>query len=442
MSRINKFVLTVSLLIFIMISAVACGIYTQMVKERVYSLKQSVIDTAFAVANIAEYRRSVAIDLINTLNPTEEQLLVGLRTAYADSVSPSYLYDVGPYLISSDECIQVKEFEKNYCADIMQVVKYRHVKNTGFISFDGKTFVYYLYPVTHNRSLIFLLGLERFSLLSKSLAMDSENLMFSLFKNGKPVTGDEYNAKNAIFTVSEAMEHFAYLPTGLYVFAYKKDVYLRVCTLIIFFAALVAVISGASCLYLVRRVINRGIVEKEAIINNHFERVLDGGLFFSAADVKKLYSMYNSAFLDDLTKAMGRKSFDEDLKALPEKGGYLCLFDVDKFKNINDTFGHLLGDEVLMKVVKILKSQIPVDKGKIYRFGGDEFAVIYTGGTLEELLSILKEIVHFQVGSINLSTSIGVAHSNECTTVERLKILADERLYKSKKNGRAQISWQ
>ena len=79
MSRINKFVLTVSLLIFIMISAVACGIYTQMVKERVYSLKQSVIDTAFAVANIAEYRRSVAIDLINTLNPTEEQLLVGLR---------------------------------------------------------------------------------------------------------------------------------------------------------------------------------------------------------------------------------------------------------------------------------------------------------------------------------------------------------------------------
>ncbi len=74
MSRINKFVLTVSLLIFIMISAVACGIYTQMVKERVYSLKQSVIDTAFAVANIAEYRRSVAIDLINTLNPTEEQL--------------------------------------------------------------------------------------------------------------------------------------------------------------------------------------------------------------------------------------------------------------------------------------------------------------------------------------------------------------------------------
>ncbi len=59
--------------------------------------------------------------------------------------------------------------------------------------------------------------------------------MFSLFKNSKPVTGDEYNAKNAIFTVSETMEHFSFAD-GLYVFAYKKDVYFQVCTLIIFFA--------------------------------------------------------------------------------------------------------------------------------------------------------------------------------------------------------------
>ena len=194
MSRINKFVLTVSLLIFIMISAVACGIYTQMVKERVYGLKQSVIDTAFAVANIAEYRRSVAIDLINTLNPTEEQLLVGLRTAYADSLSPSYLYDVGPYLISSDECIQVKEFEKNYCADIMQVVKYRHVKNTGFISFDGKTFVYYLYPVTHNRSLIFLLGLE----LATNQDLPSETFDLAVIATGH-VWPDEEEATRTYF---------------------------------------------------------------------------------------------------------------------------------------------------------------------------------------------------------------------------------------------------
>lgn len=78
MSRINKIVLMVSLLIFLLISAVACGIYTQMVKERVYSLKQSVIDTAFAIANITEYRRSVAIELINTLDLSEQQLLTGL----------------------------------------------------------------------------------------------------------------------------------------------------------------------------------------------------------------------------------------------------------------------------------------------------------------------------------------------------------------------------
>ena len=60
----------------------------------------------------------------------------------------------------------------------------------------------------------------------------------------------------------------------------------------------------------------------------------------------------------------------------------------------------------------------------------------------EEEVSYYKKSLISQEGSINLSTSIGVAHSNECTTVERLKMLADERLYKSKKNGRAQISWQ
>ncbi len=228
--------------------------------------------------------------------------------------------------------------------------------------------------------------------------MDGENLMFSLFKNSKPVTGDEYNAKTPS---SPFRKQWSTSPIcrPVDVFAYKRRLFSGM-YIDYFLCRIGGSDIGASCLYLVRRVINRGIVEKEAIINNHFERVLDGGLFFSAADVKKLYSMYNSAFLDDLTKAMGRKSFDEDLKALPEKGGYSCLFDVDKFKNINDTFGHLLGDEVLMKVVKILKSQIPVDKGKVYRFGGDEFAVIYTGGTLEELLSILKEIVHFQVEAL------------------------------------------
>lgn len=442
MSRINKIVLMVSLLIFLLISAVACGIYTQMVKERVYSLKQSIIDTAFAIANIAEYRRSVAIELINTLDLSEQQLLTGLRTAYGDSMSPSYLYDVGPYMVSKNQCTPIKELDTNYCDELLRNINYLHVRNAGYTVLDGKTFVYYLYPVENNQSLLFLLGLERFSLLAKSLAMDGENLMFSMFKDGKPILGDDYNAADAVFTVSEAMDRFTYLPSGLYVFSYKRSVYIQICALILLFAAVVAFISYSSSIYLVRRVINRGIVEKEAIINNNFDRVMDGGLFFNPADVKKLYSMYNSAFLDDLTKAMGRKSFDEDLKLLPDQKGYLCLFDVDKFKNINDTFGHLFGDEVLMKVVKILKAQMPAEKGKVYRFGGDEFAIIYTGGTLEELLAILREIVHFQVGSINLSTSIGVAHTDECNDLQRLKMLADERLYKSKKNGRAQITWQ
>lgn len=95
-----------------------------MVKEWVYGLKQFVIDIVFVVVNIVEYWCSVVIDFINMLNFMEEQLLVGLCIVYVDLVLFFYLYDVGFYLIFSDECIQVKEFEKNYCVDIMQVVKY------------------------------------------------------------------------------------------------------------------------------------------------------------------------------------------------------------------------------------------------------------------------------------------------------------------------------
>ncbi|XNM88203.1 hypothetical protein ACLK18_04865 [Escherichia coli] len=118
-----------------------------MVKERVYSLKQSVIDTAFAVANIAEYRRSVAIDLINTLDRRNSCWLVCAQlTPTRFPPLSCWMWCLSDFPVTI--LPSVKEFEKNFCADIMQVVKYRHVKNTGFISFDGKTFV--LLPLSGN----------------------------------------------------------------------------------------------------------------------------------------------------------------------------------------------------------------------------------------------------------------------------------------------------
>ncbi|MEC9630289.1 GGDEF domain-containing protein, partial [Escherichia marmotae] len=102
----------------------------------------------------------------------------------------------------------------------------------------------------------------------------------------------------------------------------------------------------------------------------------------------------------------------------------------------------LFGDEVLIKIVNLIKDELPRSKGEIYRFGGDEFAIIYHDKDVNQLTRILHRIVHFSMGGLNCSCSIGVANTDECmNNIERLKLLADERLYKSKQNGRAQITW-
>lgn len=166
---------------------------------------------------------------------------------------------------------------------------------------------------------------------------------------------------------------------------------------------------------------------------------IEDGLFFNETDMRKIRSIYHSTIFDELTGAYGRKSFDDDIQELINQKGSLCLFDVDKFKSINDGFGHLFGDEVLKRVVSIVRAQII--GGRVYRFGGDEFAVIFYGDNFSELLNCMKGLVSFYVGGCHCSCSIGIAKTDECDTAASLKRLADKRLYNSKENGRAMITW-
>ena len=76
-----------------------------------------------------------------------------------------------------------------------------------------------------------------------------------------------------------------------------------------------------------------------------------------------------------MTGAYSRNSFDDSIKDIIGTGdSYLCFFDVDRFKFVNDNFGHLFGDEVLIYVVHYLKDKMNGFNFRIYRFGGDEFA--------------------------------------------------------------------
>lgn len=146
---------------------------------------------------------------------------------------------------------------------------------------------------------------------------------------------------------------------------------------------------------------------------------------------------------DPLTGLLNRAAFDS-LKQLlandPQPVG-LLLVDVDKFKAINDTYGHIMGDKTLCRVAWLLQHAFRTDDFCI-RLGGDEFAVIVKGNPpgLEEIImakitSINENLKHPAEGLPPTSLSVGVAFSNGGFT-DDLYSHADKALYRVKEAGR------
>ena len=121
----------------------------------------------------------------------------------------------------------------------------------------------------------------------------------------------------------------------------------------------------------------------------------------------------------------------------------VVLFDIDQFKTINDGFGHLAGDQVIRHVAKILRAGIRTTD-TLFRYGGDEFLLLLPGTGLEggrvvasKLLGRLRKTAcSFEGRKIRLTSSAGVAGSEETRNVSVLLKKADRRLYLSKKAGR------
>lgn len=158
-------------------------------------------------------------------------------------------------------------------------------------------------------------------------------------------------------------------------------------------------------------------------------------------------NLENSAMLsyeashDELTGLYNRKTFEDVRKAKAEENTALILFDIDHFKQINDTYGHETGDKILRKVADALAGSFRNDD-YVCRIGGDEFAVIMVNMTpenesvLEEKVNIVKEKIRENERMHHTTLSIGAAFSDDTHDREQLFIKADEALYKVKKNGR------
>jgi diguanylate cyclase (GGDEF)-like protein len=130
----------------------------------------------------------------------------------------------------------------------------------------------------------------------------------------------------------------------------------------------------------------------------------------------------------------------------------VLMVDLDHFKRVNDTYGHLAGDEVLKAVARMLESEIR-EYDSAGRFGGEEFAVLVPDSVAVDVVAIaerlrrrvteLEIIAPTDAGSrtINgLSASIGVAiYPSSGTTLEQLLLTADTAVYAAKSNGRNQV---
>lgn len=151
------------------------------------------------------------------------------------------------------------------------------------------------------------------------------------------------------------------------------------------------------------------------------------------------------SFTDKLTGLKNRRFLQEQLEAQIEeynsnqKPFSLCMIDIDHFKNVNDRYGHLMGDYVLEKFASILKSQSRKED-IITRYGGEEFVLLLPSTETSEAIIIadnLREsIAHspWEIGQI--TASIGVATFTPTDSDATILQKADQALYASKEQGR------
>lgn len=128
----------------------------------------------------------------------------------------------------------------------------------------------------------------------------------------------------------------------------------------------------------------------------------------------------------------------------------VLMIDIDEFKKVNDTYGHLAGDQVLRNLVKVCQGRIR-RTDSIGRYGGEEFLVIMPETELEGALTLAEtirqaaseETLSFDSSIIKYTVSIGVSCATSVSSgsrIEPLIHLADQALYHAKRNGRNRVS--
>ncbi|MDO4276805.1 MAG: GGDEF domain-containing protein [Eubacteriales bacterium] len=157
---------------------------------------------------------------------------------------------------------------------------------------------------------------------------------------------------------------------------------------------------------------------------------------------EEVRGLVKKAEADVLTNLLNREAFKAKVEKQLDKGGYLFLLDLDNFKQVNDSYGHQAGDEILKMTAECMKNCFRAGD-YLGRYGGDEFLVFMPGNTVEEsvknraqaLLNMIENLSFKNMPELRLSCSIGVA-SYDGGGFEALLKKADKVMYLAKESGR------
>lgn len=193
-------------------------------------------------------------------------------------------------------------------------------------------------------------------------------------------------------------------------------------------------------LYIIQDLENKKFVEENKKLYINIFIILLSGLIILVISFKKIKYLDKKSKTDALTNIGNRLAFSTKINQLSRKNYYMLLFDIDNFKNLNDTYGHDFGDEVLSSVGKILKIIENKEVG-IYRVGGEEFAIIFTNvnknfaiDSCEYVRKSIENIIFKHPVTVTISGGFSEACKN--TYIE-----CDSKLYKAKKDGKNRICY-
>ncbi len=194
-----------------------------------------------------------------------------------------------------------------------------------------------------------------------------------------------------------------------------------------------------------------GKINVNALMDTYLSYLIVSVIFYFYAWMSEGYreTWESIARTDNLTGIMNRVAFEEILnKKVKEAKLYkkpisLIIFDVDNFKSINDTYGHLFGDRILKKVASLIEENIEEDH-IFARWGGEEFILLLPDTDIEKACTLAEKLrrrIHSYrfAENLNVTASFGIAELSKEEDIVKFVVRADNALYKAKRNGKNRV---